>query len=41
VRFGANGQWATIMATGSTPCTTAAFGGVDPLPNVAKTCEYE
>jgi hypothetical protein len=39
VRFGRNGQWATLTATGSTPCTSTAFGG-DPLPNVAKTCEY-
>jgi len=33
-------QWETITATGSTPCTAAAFGGVDPLPNVVKSCEY-
>ncbi len=40
VRFGANGQWRTITATGSTPCTAAAFGNVDPIPNVVKSCEY-
>jgi hypothetical protein len=40
VRFGANGQWNTMMATGSTPCTIAAFGNVDPLPDVVKSCEY-
>jgi hypothetical protein len=37
VRFGANGQWRTLTASGGTPCTAAAFG--DPLPNVAKRCE--
>jgi hypothetical protein len=40
VRFGANGQWNTMMVTGSTPCTLAAFGNVDPLPDVVKSCEY-
>jgi hypothetical protein len=39
VRFGANGQWKTVMATGGALCSTATFGG-DPLPDVAKTCEY-
>src|SRR5262249_33160286 len=39
VRFGANGQWATTMASGSIACAASAFGG-DPLPNVVKTCEY-
>jgi hypothetical protein len=39
VRFGANGQWKVLDATGSTPCNAATFGG-DPLPNVAKRCEY-
>jgi len=39
VRFGANGQWATLSATGSVACDKATFG--DPLPNVVKTCEYE
>ena len=38
VRFGANGQWSTRTATGSSPCNTATFG--DPLPNVVKRCEY-
>ena len=38
VRFGANGQWRTLTATGSTPCDATTFG--DPLPNVVKTCEY-
>ena len=40
VRFGANGQWETISATGGTPCTVAVFGNVDPLPDVVKSCEY-
>jgi Bacterial alpha-L-rhamnosidase 6 hairpin glycosidase domain len=39
VRFGANGQWKTLTATGSALCNAATFGG-DPLPNVVKTCEY-
>jgi serine protease len=39
VRFGANGQWVSKMATGSAPCSADTFGR-DPLPNVAKTCEY-
>jgi alpha-L-rhamnosidase len=39
VRFGANGQWITMNATGSTPCNAATFGS-DPLPNVVKRCEY-
>lgn len=38
VRFGANGQWVTRMATGSIACNNAAFG--DPIPNVVKRCEY-
>jgi hypothetical protein len=38
VRFGANGQWLTRTASGSTPCDAATFG--DPLPNVVKRCEY-
>jgi hypothetical protein len=37
VRYGANGQWLTRTATGSTPCNAAVFG--DPLPNVVKRCE--
>jgi len=37
VRFGANGQWRTLTASGGTPCTAAVFG--DPLPNVSKRCE--
>jgi hypothetical protein len=37
VRFGANGQWRTLTATGSSPCNAATFG--DPLPNVTKRCE--
>jgi uncharacterized Zn-binding protein involved in type VI secretion len=37
VRFGTNGQWRTLTATGSSPCNAATFG--DPLPNVAKRCE--
>jgi hypothetical protein len=39
VRFGANGQWQTLTATGSALCNAATFGP-DPLPNVVKTCEY-
>ncbi len=39
VRYGANGQWVSVMATGSVTCDAAAFGR-DPLPNVVKTCEY-
>ena len=39
VRYGANGQWVSVMATGSVACDAAAFGR-DPLPNVVKTCEY-
>ena len=38
VRFGANGQWRTLLATGSALCNAATFG--DPLPNVVKRCEY-
>ncbi|MGH9886045.1 MAG: MGH1-like glycoside hydrolase domain-containing protein, partial [bacterium] len=37
VRFGANGQWVTRIATGSIACTNATFG--DPIPNVVKRCE--
>jgi len=40
VRFGANGQWATLSATGGVACNATTFGR-DPLPNVVKTCEYE
>ena len=40
VRFGQNGTYATRTATGSIVCSNAAFGG-DPLPNVAKQCEYQ
>jgi len=38
VRFGANGQWSSQMATGSIACTVATFG--DPVPNVVKRCEF-
>jgi hypothetical protein len=38
VRFGANGVYASIIATGSAPCTLAAFG--DPIKGVVKTCSY-
>jgi len=38
VRFGANGQWRTLTATGSTPCNAATFG--DPVSGVMKRCEY-
>jgi hypothetical protein len=39
VRFGANGQWVTISATNGIACNATAFG-VDPIPNVVKSCEY-
>jgi hypothetical protein len=39
VRYGANGEWRTLTKAGSVECSNAAFGD-DPLPNVAKTCEY-
>ncbi len=39
VRFGANGQWISRTATGSSTCNSATFGK-DPLPNVVKRCEY-
>ncbi|MFC1418050.1 alpha-L-rhamnosidase-related protein [Streptacidiphilus cavernicola] len=37
VAYGLNGAYRFQVVTGSTPCTSAAFG-TDPLPNVAKTC---
>ena len=38
VRFGANGAYTSKTVTGSTPCTTAAFG--DPITGVVKSCSY-
>jgi hypothetical protein len=38
VAFGADGSFTYATFTGGTPCTRAAFGGRDPLPNVAKNC---
>ncbi|HEY2694369.1 MAG TPA: trehalase family glycosidase [Pseudonocardiaceae bacterium] len=38
VAFGADGSFTYAPFTGGTPCTRAAFGGRDPLPNVAKNC---
>src|SRR5260370_27812604 len=41
VAFGANNSF-VIQAgvVNSISCTTSAFGGVDPAPNVAKACWY-
>lgn len=39
VRYGANGQWQTLTATGSVSCDATTFG-LDPLPDTSKTCEY-
>jgi hypothetical protein len=38
VAFGADGSFTYATLTGGTPCTRAAFGGHDPMPNVVKTC---
>jgi hypothetical protein len=38
VRYGANSNYAEKSATGSIACNNATFG--DPLPGVAKQCEY-
>ncbi|MFF7197346.1 trehalase family glycosidase [Streptomyces sp. NPDC008079] len=38
VAYGAAGDYLYATFTGGTPCTTAAFGGGDPIPNVAKSC---
>ena len=38
VRYGANGQYAYQIATGSTACSNGTFG--DPAYGVTKTCEY-
>jgi hypothetical protein len=38
VAYGADGDFVYRTFTGGTPCTTAAFGGTDPLFNVAKAC---
>jgi len=37
VAFGANGRFAFIVASGTLPCTTTAFGS-DPAQNVFKAC---
>jgi hypothetical protein len=39
VRYGANGVYKTVTATGSVGCNNNAFGG-DPVVGVAKTCDY-
>lgn len=38
VRYGANGEWATLTVNGEIECNNAAFGG-DPIPKTKKTCE--
>ena len=38
VRYGANGQYAYQIATGSIACNNGTFG--DPAYGVTKTCEY-
>jgi len=38
VRFGANGVYASVIATNSSPCNLATFG--DPIKGVVKTCSY-
>ncbi|WP_225408593.1 alpha-L-rhamnosidase-related protein [Stigmatella hybrida] len=38
VAYGANGAFVYKTFTGGTACTAAAFGGADPLYNVAKSC---
>ena len=39
VRFGANGSYATRIATGSIGCSNTVFG--DPIFGVAKACDYQ
>lgn len=41
VANGANKSFGYQAFTGSTPCTTAAFGGTDPAPGVLKACFYQ
>ncbi|MFD8814623.1 alpha-L-rhamnosidase [Streptomyces sp. NPDC059627] len=38
VAYGARGTFVYRTFTGGTACTTAAFGGTDPLPGVRKGC---
>lgn len=38
VAYGARGTFVYRAFTGSSACTTAAFGGTDPLPGVRKSC---
>ncbi len=39
VRFGKRGSYQYAIVDGGTACTSAPFGGVDPLPNVPKSCQ--
>ncbi|MFC5006811.1 family 43 glycosylhydrolase [Dactylosporangium cerinum] len=38
VAYGANGAFVHRKLSGGTACSLAAFGGVDPIPGVAKAC---
>jgi len=38
VRFGANGRYATVQINRGVTCARRVFG--DPIPGVAKRCEY-
>jgi hypothetical protein len=38
VAYGANGAFVYKTFTGGTPCTAAAFGGVDPLAGPVDAC---
>lgn len=39
VRYGQGTKWVTKGVTGKGQCTTAFFGGKDPLPGINKVCQ--